>query len=57
MSKTKKYLQDFAGNLAQAMVKNGTNWDCIFKRNSMPVNASTNKRYKGFLHLINNGLV
>ena len=36
MSKTKKYLQDFAGNLAQAMIKNGTNWDCIFKRNSMP---------------------
>ena len=54
MSKTKQYLQDFAGNLAQAMVKNGTNWDCIFKRNSMPVNASTNKRYKGINFLMLN---
>ena len=54
MSKTKKYLQDFAGNLAQAMIKNGTNWDCIFKRNSMPVNASTNKRYKGINFLMLN---
>ena len=54
MSKTKKYLQDFAGTLAQAMIKNGTNWDCIFKRNSMPVNASTNKRYKGINFLMLN---
>ena len=54
MSKTKQYLQDFAGNLAQAMIKNGTNWDCIFKRNSMPVNASTNKRYKGINFLMLN---
>ena len=54
MSKTKKYLQDFAGNLAQAMIKNGSNWDCIFKRNSMPVNASTNKRYKGINFLMLN---
>jgi len=54
MSKTKKYLEDFAGNLAQAMIKNGTNWDCIFKRNSMPVNASTNKRYKGINFLMLN---
>ena len=54
MSKTKQYLQDFAGTLAQAMIKNGTNWDCIFKRNSMPVNASTNKRYKGINFLMLN---
>ena len=54
MSKTKQYLQDFASNLAQAMTKNGTNWDCIFKRNSMPVNASTNKRYKGINFLMLN---
>jgi len=54
MSKTKQYLQEFAGTLAQAMIKNGTNWDCIFKRNSMPVNASTNKRYKGINFLMLN---
>ena len=54
MSKTKKYLQDFAGNLASAMVKNGSKWDCIFKRGSMPINASTNKRYKGINWLMLN---
>ena len=43
MSKTKQYLQDFAGKLAQSMMKNGTNWQKMFGTNSLPFNASTNK--------------
>ena len=44
MSKTKQYLQDFAGKVAQAMMKNGSNWQKMFGKNSMPFNASTKNR-------------
>ena len=54
MSKTKQYLQDFAGRLAQSMMKNGTNWQKMFGTNSLPFNASTNKRYKGINFLMLN---
>ena len=54
MSKTKQYLQDFAGKLAQSMMKNGTNWQKMFGTNSLPFNASTNKRYKGINFLMLN---
>ena len=56
MSKTKQYLQDFAGKVAQAMMKNGSNWQKMFGKNSMPFNASTNKRYKGINTLMLNFL-
>jgi len=54
MSKTKQYLQDFAGTLAQAMIKNGSNWQKMFGENSLPFNSSTNKRYKGINFLMLN---
>ena len=54
MSKTKKYLKDFSGQLASKMITLGTDWKCMFDRNTMPFNASTNKRYKGINFLMLN---
>ena len=54
MSKTKKYLDDFSGQLASKMITLGTDWTCMFDRNTMPFNASTNKRYKGINFLMLN---
>ena len=54
MSKTKKYLQDFSGKLASKMITLGTDWTCMFNRDVMPFNASTNKRYKGINFLMLN---
>ncbi len=54
MSKTKQYLQDFSGQLASKMITLGTDWKCMFDRNTMPFNALTNKRYKGINFLMLN---
>ena len=54
MSKTKKYLDDFSGQLASKMITLGTDWTCMFDRNTMPFNASTNKKYKGINFLMLN---
>jgi len=54
MSKTKDFLNDFSKTLANILESTNGKWDCIFKRGSMPINASTNKRYKGINWLMLN---
>jgi len=54
MSKTKDFLNDFSKTLASKLESTNGKWDCIFKRGSMPINASTNKRYKGINWLMLN---
>ena len=54
MSKTKDFLNDFSKTLASKLESTKGKWDCIFKRGSMPTNASTNKRYRGINWLMLN---
>jgi len=54
MSKTKDFLNDFSKTLASKLESTKGKWDCIFKRGSMPINASTNNRYKGINWLMLN---
>ena len=54
MSKTKDFLNDFSKTLASKLQSTNGKWDCIFKRGSMPTNASTNKRYRGINWLMLN---
>jgi antirestriction protein ArdC len=54
MSKTKDFLNDFSKTLASKLESTKGKWDCIFKRGSMPINASTNNRYSGINWLMLN---
>jgi len=54
MSKTKDFLNDFSKTLASKLKSTNGKWEDIFKRGSMPINASTNKRYKGINWLMLN---
>ena len=54
MSKTKDFLNDFSKTLASKLQSTNGKWDCIFKRGSMPINASTAKRYRGINWLMLN---
>ena len=54
MSKTKDFLNDFSKTLASKLESTKGKWEDIFKRGSMPINASTNKRYKGINWLMLN---
>ena len=54
MSKTKDFLNNFSKTLASKLQSTNGKWDCIFKRGSMPFNASTNKRYIGINWLMLN---
>ena len=47
MSKTKDFLNDFSKTLASKLQSTKGKWEDIFKCGSMPINASTNKRYRG----------
>ena len=54
MSKTKDFLNDFSKTLASKLESTKGKWEDIFKRGSMPFNASTNKRYRGINWLMLN---
>ena len=54
MSKTKDFLNDFSKTLASKLESTKGKWEDIFKRGSMPINASTNKRYRGINWLMLN---
>jgi antirestriction protein ArdC len=54
MSKTKDFLNDFSKTLASKLKSTNGKWEDIFKRGSMPINASTNKRYRGINWLMLN---
>ena len=54
MSKTKDFLNDFSKTLASKLESTNGKWEDIFKRGSMPINASTNKRYRGINWLMLN---
>jgi len=54
MSKTKDFLNDFSKTLASKLESTKGKWEDIFKRGSMPTNASTNKRYRGINWLMLN---
>jgi antirestriction protein ArdC len=54
MSKTKDLLNNFSKTLATKLQSTNGKWEDIFKRGSMPINASTNKRYKGINWLMLN---
>ena len=54
MSKTKDFLNDFSKTLASKLESTKGIWQDIFRRGSMPINASTNKRYRGINWLMLN---
>ena len=54
MSKTKDLLNNFSKTLATKLQSTNGKWEDIFKRGSMPTNASTNRRYKGINWLMLN---
>ena len=54
MSKTKDFLNDFSKTLASKLESTKGKFEDIFKRGSMPINASTNKRYRGINWLMLN---
>ena len=54
MSKTKDFLNDFSKTLASKLESTNGKWEDIFKRGSVPINASTNKRYRGINWLMLN---
>ena len=54
MSKTKDFLNDFSKTLASKLESTKGKWEDIFKRGSMPINASTAKRYRGINWLMLN---
>ena len=54
MSKTKDFLNDFSKTLASKLESTKGKWEDIFKRGSMPINASTNNRYRGINWLMLN---